>query len=136
MFKIIKLKPPIPNTFANILWQVVENIHPIEEIQKIISKLLKNDLTENNIKYIPKAGYGASAVEAPRGTLYHAVRVDEKGFITDYNIMTPTVQFLANLEDDINAYLPDLKNMTEQERNKKIRSLVRAYDPCITCATH
>lgn len=134
--RTLKLKPPLYNTFANILCQVVENVHAVEQSQKIIVNLLKNGLAESNVSYKPAAGYGASAIEAPRGTLYHALRLDENGIITDYNIMTPTVQFLANLEDDINAYIPDLKNLSEEKRTIKIRSLIRAYDPCITCATH
>lgn len=136
LLKQFKLQLPLYNTFANIFCQVIENTHAIEEIQKILKQLIDSDLKNSNVKYDIKEGYGAAAVEAPRGTLYHAIRIDKTGYITDYNIMTPTVQFLSNMEDDIKSYLPDLKNLPEKTRNSKIRSLIRAYDPCITCATH
>jgi coenzyme F420-reducing hydrogenase alpha subunit len=44
--------------------------------------------------------------------------------------------FLGNLEDDLAEYLKETKQMTEAERRNKIKMLIRAYDPCISCATH
>jgi coenzyme F420-reducing hydrogenase alpha subunit len=63
-------------------------------------------------------------------------KIDSKGKIVDCNIMTPTAQFLNNLEADLAAYLPNVLKLSEKERIRKIRALIRAYDPCISCATH
>jgi coenzyme F420-reducing hydrogenase alpha subunit len=62
--------------------------------------------------------------------------VDEKGYIKNVNIITPTAQFLANLEDDITEYIPKIIGLGDSERQRKLRGFIRAYDPCISCAVH
>jgi len=130
-------KFPDYNPFHNILFQMVELIHSVEESAKFIKELLYSDL--NNVltrKYVIQEGAGTAAVEAPRGTLYYYVEVDSKGYIKNVNIITPTAQFLSNLEDDIKAYISTLANLDEKTRERKLRAFIRAYDPCISCAVH
>lgn len=125
------------NPFHNILAQMVEVIHCIEESSRLISELLHSDLNEVVTKpFEIKEGVGVAAVEAPRGTLYYHVEVDAKGYVKNVNIITPTAQFLANLEDDIADYIPGILNLESKEREKKLRAFIRAYDPCISCAVH
>jgi len=130
-------KFPDYNPFHNILFQMAEVIHCIEESTKLIKELLQADL--NRIitqKYEIKEGIGVAAVEAPRGTLYYRVEVDVKGYIKNVNIITPTAQFLSNLEDDIKAYIPGIVDLDDKDKEKKLRAFIRAYDPCISCAVH
>lgn len=133
----LNLKFPDYNPFHNIFFQMVEIIHSIEECQKIAAELLhlnlQHILTE---KYEIKAGGGVAAVEAPRGTLYYHIDLDEKGYVKNANIITPTAQFLSNLEDDIAEYIPQIENFEGKEKEKKLRAFIRAYDPCISCAVH
>jgi coenzyme F420-reducing hydrogenase alpha subunit len=130
-------KFPNYNPFNNILAQMVEVIHAIEETEKTIKELLNMDLNEAiTKKYALREGVGAAAVEAPRGTLYYHVDVDAKGYIRNVNIITPTAQFLSNLEDDIMEYIPSIMGLSDQERERKLRGFIRAYDPCISCAVH
>ena len=63
-------------------------------------------------------------------------KFDRNGKVLQANVITPTAQFLANLEADLKEYLPDIYKMPMAKRRIKIRTLVRAYDPCISCATH
>jgi len=44
--------------------------------------------------------------------------------------------FLANLEKDLEKYLPQIKKLSDKKRDSLIKTLIRAYDPCISCATH
>lgn len=128
---------PDYNPFHNILSQMVELIHFVEESKKIIAELLNSDLNEVVTKeYKIREGSGAAAVEAPRGTLYYHVDIDPKGYIRNVNIITPTAQFLSNLEDDVAAYIPEIIHLDPKEREKKLRAFIRAYDPCISCAVH
>ncbi|HCP08234.1 MAG TPA: hypothetical protein DIT25_00310 [Candidatus Moranbacteria bacterium] len=125
------------NPFHNILAQMTEVIHSIEESAKLISELLHADMNEVLTKpYEAKEGIGIAAVEAPRGTLYYHVEVDAKGYVKNVNIITPTAQFLANLEDDIADYIPGVLNLENKQRERKLRAFIRAYDPCISCAVH
>jgi len=133
----LNYKFPDYNPFHNILFQMVEVIHCIETAAKIGKDLLHSDLNQAlSQKYEIKEGIGVAAVEAPRGTLYYHVEVDSKGYIKNVNIITPTAQFLANLEDDIKAYIPSIMDLDDKTKEKKLRAFIRAYDPCISCAVH
>jgi coenzyme F420-reducing hydrogenase alpha subunit len=89
------------------------------------------DLTVN-----VKAGRGVGASEVPRGTLYHEYAVDDEGTIVDCNLIIPTGQNLNNIEHDMRALVPQILDRSEQEIAMMLEMLVRAYDPCISCATH
>ncbi|OGY42020.1 MAG: hypothetical protein A2Y67_02975 [Candidatus Buchananbacteria bacterium RBG_13_39_9] len=134
----LKAKLPLPcyNSFYNIYAQGVEIVHCLEEIKKLLAHLGKIDQKNIKVKVTPKAGEGYGAVEAPRGILLDYYKFDKKGKILEVNIITPTAQFLANMEEDLKAYLPNVYKLPVHERRIKIRTLVRAYDPCISCATH
>jgi sulfhydrogenase subunit alpha len=128
---------PDYNPFHNILAQMVEVLHSIEESKRIMLELLNSDLNEVITKdYEICEGIGVAAVEAPRGTLYYHVDVDAKGYVKNVNIITPTAQFLSNLEDDIAEYIPQILKLKDKEKEKKLRAFIRAYDPCISCAVH
>lgn len=130
-------KFPDYNPFHNITYQMVEIINAVEESIKIL-KILEHSQIENALtkNYKVKEGVGVSAVEAPRGTLYYHTDIDDKGYIKNVNIITPTAQALSHLEDDIAKYLPSVMNLSEKKRTQKLRSFIRAYDPCISCAVH
>jgi coenzyme F420-reducing hydrogenase alpha subunit len=84
----------------------------------------------------PAAARGLAAVEAPRGTLYHDYGFDDEGICTRANLVIPTAQNLANLEADLAAYVPGIADLPEETLARRLEALVRAYDPCISCATH
>ncbi len=128
---------PDYNPFHNVSYQMVEIILAIEKSIGILKNLkdahLENALTQ---KYQVREGVGVAAVEAPRGTLYYHVDIDNKGYIKNANIITPTAQALSHLENDIAQYLVEVKDLSEEKRTQKLRGFIRAYDPCISCAVH
>lgn len=133
------VKFPNYNSFYNVLAQAIEVVHFAVEAKTMLQDIIKNyqqcDVNKN-IKFKVKAGSGVGAIEAPRGTLYHYYELDSQGIIKDCNIITPTAQFLANLDADLKAYLPATLKMNKHDRELRIKHLIRAYDPCISCATH
>jgi coenzyme F420-reducing hydrogenase alpha subunit len=62
--------------------------------------------------------------------------LDKEGRIIHSNIISPTTIFLNNLEDDLREYLPQIQKLSDKQQIKLIKTLIRAYDPCISCATH
>jgi len=124
------------NTFYNLFCQTIEILHFLKKIGKLIQEILKQDLKERPFKLKIQKGSSLSAMEAPRGTLFTYFEVDTNGRILDCDIITPTAQFLNNLEEDLKVYLGNLLKVSPDERIRKIRALIRAYDPCISCATH
>lgn len=131
-----KINLPSQNPFHNILAQAVEIVHSIEETIKLTKK--KITIKTENLKYEIKQGSGAAAIEAPRGTLFYFYEIRENGLVKNCNIITPTAQNLARLEEDLKIWLPRLEKegLNEKQIKDKIRMLIRAYDPCLTCATH
>jgi coenzyme F420-reducing hydrogenase alpha subunit len=128
---------PDYNPFHNVLYQMVEVVHCIEDSIKLLKQLTHMDLANAITKeYVVREGSAAAAIEAPRGTLYYWVDIDAKGYIKNVNIITPTAQFLTHLEDDIAAFIPGILEKDEKAMERKMRAFIRAYDPCISCAVH
>lgn len=134
--KIWKDKLPTYNTFHNNLAQSIELVHFIEEAILSLNAYLGDKNRVVRVPYKVGEASGVGAVEAPRGTLYHAVKTDEKGIIVLYDIVTPTVQNLVNLEEDADWLMKEHTKLPEKELYHEIEMLIRAYDPCITCAVH
>lgn len=143
------LKPPCHNPYLNTAAQLVEWVHCLEESIVIMEKILSDGLDENKIvvpswpkrneinqlKYQPNTGIGC--VEVPRGTLFHEYSINEAGAITQANCVIPTNQNMGNLEEDMRKLVPELLGKkTQAEITLALEMLARAYDPCISCATH
>lgn len=126
----------LDNPFQNIIAQAVENYYFIILSHTIIKELLRDGLKEEKIIEPKKFSDGATACEAPRGTLFHYYKIDKDGIIIKCDIITPTVQNLPSLERDMKLLTPLIKDKNKTERDHLIEMLIRAYDPCLTCATH
>ena len=130
------LKQPCYNTYMNNVAQVVETVHCFEDSIRLIDDLISDGMTDEKIELPPKAGHGVGATEAPRGTLYHEHKLDDNGKITYANYIIPTGQNLANIQNDLRALVPNILDQPRDDIILNIEMLVRAYDPCISCATH
>lgn len=126
----------LKNIFYNLFSQAVEVLHFFDIATDLIKTILDLPLIEESTDIKLKPSSGLAALEAPRGTLFHYYEINKQGRITSCNIITPTAQFLHNIEEDLRIFLPEILNLKKEEKIKKIRSLIRVYDPCISCATH
>ncbi|MFH0805044.1 MAG: nickel-dependent hydrogenase large subunit [Patescibacteria group bacterium] len=131
----LRMKMPIDNSFYNVFAQSVEIIHCLEETQKLLKQYLALQSVKPMARYTVRAGTGTGCIEAPRGLLFHTYEVDRYGVLKNVNIITPTAQFLNNLEADLAAFIGQTKKFGPAEY-RKVGMLIRAYDPCMTCATH
>jgi len=139
IFRNSDLVLPSQNPFHNILAQSIEMVHCVEESQKLLEEIREQGVEFERPSFEIKAGKGYGAMEAPRGTLFYYYELDDDGLVKNANIITPTSQNLARLERDLAEYLPKLtkgKTACKEECEDLIKMLVRAYDPCLTCATH
>lgn len=128
---------PCFNPFYNILAQAIELVHCFEESITLLELLTIGEIKISEPKILNRTGEGVGAIEAPRGTLFYDVKTKD-GIIQDLNIITPTAQNLANLEADLEdfEYIEGFKNLKKEERTDRIKMLIRAYDPCVTCSVH
>jgi coenzyme F420-reducing hydrogenase alpha subunit len=128
-------KFPSKNPFWNNVAQALELVYWIDQAQEA----LKYKFKEEKIPEIKiKAGRGIAATEAPRGILYHDYTINDQGYVTKCNIITPTCQNLSNMQIDIKKYLQELLNKKKSQKKiiLEIEKLIRAYDPCFSCSTH
>jgi sulfhydrogenase subunit alpha len=130
------LRPVGRNPFANNLCQAIELVDAAERCATYVERLLSTGGTSEPVRFGISSGEGASATEAPRGTLYHAIGIDDDGFVTSGDVITPTAQNLANLEADMRAFAPTVVGLPEDEFVLAVERLVRAYDPCLSCSVH
>jgi coenzyme F420-reducing hydrogenase alpha subunit len=130
------LRPPFLNPFQNNLAQLVECYQMAEDAVSIIDALLKKGLREEPLARPRAYGLGIGIVEAPRGTLYHEYRINKDGCIEKAVCIIPTAQNLRSIEDDLRHFVQMGLDKPKDEIRKSIETLVRAYDPCISCSTH
>ncbi len=103
------LAAPCHNPFMNTTAQLVETVHCVKEAIILCDKLLERGLRQEERSVPIRAGLGVGAVEVPRGTLYHEYAVDSKGIITDANLVIPTGQNHANIEQDMTSPFSKIK---------------------------
>jgi F420-non-reducing hydrogenase large subunit len=92
---------------------------------------------DTRVKIEPKTGKGIGVVEAPRGILAHEYVLDKNGHLEKIKLIIPTqinnAAINLNLKDASSEFIqhgdvkPGLLN--------RIEAVIRAYDPCIKCAT-
>ncbi len=128
---------PVHGTLLYHWARIITLIHAAEKIREL---LYDDDLQGTDLLAAPqqRRDEGVAWIEAPRGTLFHHYRVDDNDQITMANLivsttsnneaMNRTVQKIA--EDDLSGV-----EITEGLLNH-IEVGIRAYDPCLSCATH
>jgi coenzyme F420-reducing hydrogenase alpha subunit len=127
---------PTRNTFHMNVLQAVELADASARCAGYVERLLEMGGSSVPEPFKIRAGEGGSATEAPRGTLYHSYAVDDDGFVTRGDVITPTAQNLANIEADMRAFAPTVADRPEPEFAVLIEELVRSYDPCLSCSVH
>jgi sulfhydrogenase subunit alpha len=143
------LKAPCYNTYLNTAAQFVEWVHCLEESIAIMEKIRKDGLDKDKVvvqswpsrSEVAKTAYkpatGVGCCEVPRGSLFHEYTIDSTAHITAANCVIPTNQNMGNLEEDMRTIVPTLLGKRTQEQiTLDLEMLARAYDPCISCATH
>lgn len=136
-------KSPLASGKTCSLWnnlaQAIEILEAIEQSIVIVEQLAAGRFESDESPHLAglvKAGRGVGAVECPRGTLYHYYELDEKGKIVAADMITPSAQNTAQIELDICTVVEQQMALDPALLQGSLETLVRAYDPCNTCATH
>lgn len=113
----------------------IELVYAIERAMVILEEPLDHEDTD--LPYTPRDGEGFGLVEAPRGPLIHHYVVED-GVIAKAEFIIPTVHNLLAIERALRVaaerYVTPEAVSLELER--AVGRVVRAFDPCIACATH
>jgi len=122
------------NPYKSIVVRAVEVLYACDEALRIVEDYEQPARPAEPVEV--RAGEGHGATEAPRGLCYHRYRVAEDGAIEEAQIVPPTSQNQASVEDDLKLLLQDWIELPEEELRLRCEQTVRNYDPCISCATH
>lgn len=116
--------------------RMIETLYCAEKIKELLNDpdLQKNDLVVKGKRRDETVGI----IEAPRGTLFHHYKVDKNDQVTMANLIVST----TSNNDPMNMAVTKVaekylsgKEITEGLLNR-IEVAIRAYDPCLSCATH
>jgi NAD-reducing hydrogenase large subunit len=127
---------PVQAVLATHWARLIELLHCAEGIARLLDDpdILGDDLLREGAP----ARTGIGVIEAPRGTLFHHYEVDADGLVARANLIVST----TNNNQAMNAAIrrvarDDLDGhaLTEPLLNH-IEVAIRAYDPCLSCATH
>ena len=91
---------------------------------------------ERLTKVNAKKGAGIGVIEAPRGTLYYKIEFNQRGFVKKLDLCIPTQQNIIHMQESIARYVESILNKTKREISLEVEKIIRAYDPCMSCATH
>jgi coenzyme F420-reducing hydrogenase alpha subunit len=125
-------------THALLLFDLARGIELVYALERAIEILAEPlDREDTDVGYTPRDGEAYGLVEAPRGPLIHHY-VIEGGLIAEAEFIIPTVHNVRAIERALRVaaerYItPDRVDM---ELEHAVGRVVRAFDPCIACATH
>ena len=136
MFEVLGGKPA-HNTLAYHWARLVELLYAAERMNELIGD---DEIMSDNIRTLPTEvpTEGVGVVEAPRGTLYHHYKTDERGVITQANLIVATLNNSAAICMSVERAARGLikGGKVDDGLLNMVEMAFRAYDPCLACATH
>ncbi len=117
--------------------RLIELLEAGEEIKNLLNDpdLQKSDLVATGTK----CHEGVGLIEAPRGTLFHHYRINDDDQIVMANLIVSTTNNNEPMNRAVNWVANNVisgkPEITEGMLNT-VEVAIRAYDPCLSCATH
>jgi len=128
---------PAQNTLLYHLARLVELLYNAENAVRLLDdpEITSPDI---RVKVEPRAARGVGCIEAPRGTLIHDYETDANGMLTNVNLIVGTTHNNAAINMSVKKTAKDLikEGVYDEEILNKVEMAIRAYDPCLSCATH
>jgi NAD-reducing hydrogenase large subunit len=117
--------------------RLIEILYCAEMMRSLLEDddILSNDL----IRRGERRNEGIGIIEAPRGTLIHHYEVDDKDRITRCNLIVSTTHNNEPMNQAVNWVannVLDRKSKITESMLNQVEVAIRAYDPCLSCATH
>jgi F420-non-reducing hydrogenase large subunit len=123
-----------------LLYHYARLIELLYHAEHAVDLLNDSEITnrETRVPVTPRAATGVGCVEAPRGTLIHDYETDEKGMITNCNLIVGTTHNNAPINMSVKSAAQMLikDGVYNEGILNQVEMAIRAYDPCLSCATH
>lgn len=117
--------------------RLIETLHAAEAMKELLNDpdLLKGELVTTGTKQYE----GVGLIEAPRGTLFHHYRINENDQVVMANLIVSTTnnnQPMNNAVNVVATHVMNGKKEISEGMKNAVEVAIRAYDPCLSCATH
>ncbi|MCX7103437.1 MAG: Ni/Fe hydrogenase subunit alpha, partial [Methylobacter sp.] len=135
-FKAHSGEAMVHSTLAFHWSRLIEILHCAESIKDLLHDpdIMSSDLVAQGEKRYE----GIGVIEAPRGTLFHHYQVDENDIVTKANLIVSTTSNNMAMNESVRQVAAEYlsgRELTEPLLNN-LEVAIRAYDPCLSCATH
>jgi NAD-reducing hydrogenase large subunit len=116
--------------------RLIETLHCAEVMKQLLEddEIMSTDLVRTGTPR--KKGIGI--IEAPRGTLTHHYEIDNRGMITRCNLIVSTThnnQAMNQAVKWVAQHVISQKAAITDGMLNQVEVAIRAYDPCLSCAT-
>ena len=136
-FKAYTTGRPNNHTMHSHWARLIEVLHCAEAMKELLEDPAILETAER--PPVNRRPEGIGIIEAPRGTLIHHYKVDEKGSITKCNLIVSTTHNNEPMNEAVRWVAQNVidgqKEITDGMLNQ-VEVAIRAYDPCLSCATH
>ncbi|KAA3631737.1 MAG: Ni/Fe hydrogenase subunit alpha [Bacteroidetes bacterium] len=117
--------------------RLIEVLHCAEVMKELLhdEDIMGDELVRKGVQ----REHGVGVIEAPRGTLIHDYEVDKSGKVRKCNLIVSTTHNNAAMNEAVSwvaKKIFDKKQKVTDEMLNEIEVAIRAYDPCLSCATH
>lgn len=133
-----EFKLPLQNSMFYHPARIIELMYAVERVADLLQD---DDLLSEQVKpgvYQAREARGVGVLEAPRGTLVHIYEIDDEGFAQQVrlNVATQHNNYAINAALYETARRIIQQVPPEESVLNELEMIVRAYDPCLSCATH
>jgi NAD-reducing hydrogenase large subunit len=117
--------------------RLIEILHAAEKMKELLGDpdILQGELVTKGQKVYE----GVGLIEAPRGTLFHHYKINDDDQISMANLIVSTTNNNQPMNEAVNQVANKMmkgqSTITEGMMNA-VEVAIRAYDPCLSCATH
>ena len=116
--------------------RMIELLHAAEVVGELLDDpdVMGSELMASG----ERTGEGVGIIEAPRGTLIHHYKVDASDLVTMCNLIVSTTHNNQAMNEAIRAVAREYLDGHEPTEGllNHIEVAIRAFDPCLSCATH
>jgi F420-non-reducing hydrogenase large subunit len=129
---------PVNHTLATHWARLIELLYAAEHWVELSQD---PEITGDTFRVLPTEtpDEGVGSVEAPRGTLTHHYWTDERGILTQVNLIVGTTNNNAAINMSVKKAAEGLITKGVEIKEGLLNTIemaYRAYDPCMACATH
>jgi NAD-reducing hydrogenase large subunit len=117
--------------------RLIEILYTIERMER---ELNHPDIFSERVRAhaSPNRDEGVGASEAPRGTLFHHYRIDERGLVTWVNMIIATGNNSLAMNKGVYQVARHFVRGDKLQEGmlNRVEAVIRCYDPCLSCSTH